>query len=103
MRVRAQRSGIGPAEDVRPRIEGCRTPSGLRSPARRRAGFTLIEMVVMIMIIAILSSVAVPAYHRFRARTQFEATVQKTVSLLAWARAAAIESNADAVVRYDHT
>jgi prepilin-type N-terminal cleavage/methylation domain-containing protein len=76
------------------------TPNTAR---RRRNGFTLIEMVVMIMIIAILSSVAVPAYHRFRMKTRFDESVQKTVSLLAWARAAAIESNADAVVRFDHT
>jgi prepilin-type N-terminal cleavage/methylation domain-containing protein len=72
------------------------------SSSVRPSGFTLVEMIVLIFIIAILSSVAVPAYHRFKAKSVFQATVERTVSLLTWARAAAVESNSDAVLQFDH-
>lgn len=63
--------------------------------------FTLIEMLVLIIIIAVLTSVAVPAYARFHARAKFQQSVQETVSLLAWARDQAIQNGADSVIRFD--
>lgn len=69
--------------------------------SRARHAFTLIEMIVLIIIIAVLSSVAVPRYARFYARVRFDGTVQKVVSFLAWVREMAREQGADMVVQFD--
>lgn len=66
-----------------------------------RRGFTLIEMLVLIIIIAVVSSVAVPAYGRFHARARFDQAVGRIVYVLAWAKDSAIEHGADSVVRFD--
>jgi Tfp pilus assembly protein FimT len=63
--------------------------------------FTLIEMIVLIIIIAVLSSVAVPRYARFQARVRFEGTVQKVVNFLTWAREMAQEQGVEMVVQFD--
>ena len=63
--------------------------------------FTLIEMLVLIIIIAVLCSVAVPAYARFHSKVKFQQAVQETVNVLAWARDQAIQSGADSTVRFD--
>lgn len=72
----------------------------MRSRRSARA-FTLIEIIVLIIIIAVLSSVAVPRYARFYARTKFQQSVQAVVGLLAWAREAAIQTGADNLLRFD--
>lgn len=46
------------------------TGSRALSPARREAGFTLIEMMVVALIIGILIAIALPTYLGFRTRTQ---------------------------------
>lgn len=70
------------------------------TPAGRR-GFTLIEMVVLIIIMAIISGVVVPAYARFHARARFIHTVEETAGLFRWARETAIAQGGAVVVRYD--
>jgi prepilin-type N-terminal cleavage/methylation domain-containing protein len=69
---------------------------------KRGRGFTLIEMIVLIIIMAVLSGVVVPSYMRMLAKSRFQQTVQEVVGLFGWARAAAIESNSEAVLRFDH-
>lgn len=64
-------------------------------------GFTLIEMVVLVVIMAVLSSIAVPTYNHFKARMEFTAAVQGVVQLFAYARDTAIHNDADCSVRYD--
>lgn len=66
-----------------------------------RRGFTLIEMIVLIMIMAVVSSIAVPTYARFHAKAKFDHTVQELVGSFAWARDTAIQTGSDATVRYD--
>lgn len=66
-----------------------------------RRAFTLIELVVLIIIIAAISSVAVPAWSRFSERVEFEKSVRQIVDVFNWARAAAIQSGGQAVVRFD--
>jgi prepilin-type N-terminal cleavage/methylation domain-containing protein len=70
---------------------------------RRRAahGFTLIEMLVVIIIIAVISSVIVPRYYDFAMKARFQASVQNVLSVFADARYKAVQSGADVVVRYD--
>lgn len=65
------------------------------------AGFTLIEMLVLIIIIAVLSSIAVPSYSRFHASMEFKQSVRSVVGLLQYARQTAIQNNADVIVSYD--
>jgi prepilin-type N-terminal cleavage/methylation domain-containing protein len=67
----------------------------------RPRGFTLIEILVVIIIIAVMSSVAVPAYFRFLAHSSFVQSVQQTVSLLGWARNAAVETGTNVSVQFD--
>ena len=58
-------------------------------------------MLVLIIIIAVMSSVVVPASSRFYAKAKFQQNVQNVVGLLSYARSAAIDSNSDAVVKFD--
>lgn len=71
-----------------------------RDPARQ-AGFTLIEMVVLIIIMATASAIIVPAYGRMLAKAQYERTVAAVIGLLAWARTQAAESGAPCTVTFD--
>jgi len=68
---------------------------------RRNRGFTLIELITVIIIIAVISSIAVPSYARFLARAEFDKNVRKTAAMLAFARESAIQAAADAIVRFD--
>lgn len=69
------------------------------SPQAR--GFTLVEMVVLIIIMAVLSAAAVPAYSRLRDRAVFQTRVGAVVTFLQQARAHAIELKAPVEVRFD--
>lgn len=70
-------------------------------PVQNRRGFTLIEMLVLIIIIAVLSSIAVPNYSRFHASMQFKQSVRSVVGLIQYTRQAAIQNNSDATLSYD--
>lgn len=66
-----------------------------------KRGFTLIEMLVVIVIIAIMSSIMVPRYFDFAAKARFQESVQKVLTVFADARHKAIQSGSDCTVRYD--
>lgn len=50
-------------------------------PARRAQGFTLIELMVTVAIVAILAAVALPAYSRYITRSRIP---EATANLAAW-------------------
>jgi type IV pilus assembly protein PilE len=47
-----------------------RAPTRIRNTARHRSGFTLIEVMIVVGIVAILASIAVPAYRDYIRRGQ---------------------------------
>jgi prepilin-type N-terminal cleavage/methylation domain-containing protein len=69
--------------------------------ARLARGFTLIEMIVLIIIIAVITAVAVPAYSRFYAHIKFDGSVQQVMSLLAFARDSAVQASRDSTLQFD--
>jgi prepilin-type N-terminal cleavage/methylation domain-containing protein len=73
----------------------------IKMAGRLRRGFTLIEMLVLIIIIAVLSSIAVPNYSRFHASMKFKQSVRSVVGLLQYTRQSAVQNNADATLGYD--
>lgn len=72
-----------------------------RANRRAGAGFTLIEMLVLIIIMAILAGIAVPAYSRRYARTAFDHAVDETVAMLTDARRIAVDTGGDVLVTVD--
>ena len=68
---------------------------------KRTAGFTLIEMVVVVIIIAVMAGVLVPSYGRFYARAKFDATTRDVQDVFAYAREQAIAKDAPATLTFD--
>lgn len=67
----------------------------------RRAAFTLIELLVVIIIIAITSTVIVPAYARFWDKTRFDFALSSFQDMFAYAREQAILNDTTALLVYD--
>ncbi len=70
-----------------------------RRPTHR--GFTLIELIVIIMIITIMSSIVVPAYARFWAKARFDATVRNVTDVFRQARELAIAHDVTTTVTFN--
>ncbi|MFH0834085.1 MAG: prepilin-type N-terminal cleavage/methylation domain-containing protein [Patescibacteria group bacterium] len=64
----------------------------LRKLIRARKGFTLVELIVVVMILMVITIAAVPGFVASIRRSQFEKTVADVVSLLNQARTQAIAS-----------
>ncbi len=65
---------------------------------RTAAGFTLIEMMVVISIVAILLALAVPAFNALMASSRMESRTQALLSSVQFARSEAIRSNGNVYV-----
>ncbi len=63
-------------------------------------GFTLIEMVVVIIIVAVMTSIVVPAYARFYARASFDGQVRQVQDAFAYAREQALERDATVTLEF---
>jgi Tfp pilus assembly protein FimT len=63
--------------------------------------FTLIEMLVLIIIIAVFAAAVVPSYSRMFARTRFENDVREVRDLFAHARERAIARDTTAQLMFD--
>ncbi len=66
-----------------------------------RRAFTLIELMVVILLIAVMASIVVPAYSRFYAKSQFENTARQVQDIFAFAREQAIVRDTTVTVTYD--
>lgn len=73
-------------------------PRGMK---QARTAFTLIEMLVVVVIMAVFASVAVPQYLRMLARANFDAALANIVAALQTARDLAIRYAADSAVTFD--
>jgi prepilin-type N-terminal cleavage/methylation domain-containing protein len=68
---------------------------------RKNSGFTLMELMTTIAIIAILASVAIPNMIAWLPDYRLRSGAAEMLSALQWARLTAIKENANVVVRFD--
>lgn len=71
------------------------SPAGSRPGA---AGFTLVELLVVLLIMGLMASIAAPYFGRLAPRLEAKATARQVVSLLRSARGVAIRDNREVAV-----
>ena len=73
----------------------------MSAPVPRRAGFTLVEVAVVLAILAVVAAAAAPALTGLRARDATTAAADEVARVLRRARATALEQGAPVVVVID--
>ena len=68
---------------------------------RRRHGFTLFELLIVIALISIMATMAIPNFLRLIQRSKLTGITQETALLVRMARDYAIRYNTEAIVRID--
>lgn len=69
-----------------------------RLPSSRRKGFTLIELIVVIALIAIMTGLAAPGFVRFQRSSELTGAANSLIGAMAAARAEAMRLNRNAYV-----
>lgn len=68
---------------------------------RSRGAFTLIELMVVILIIAVVSAVIVPAYGGFYAKSRFDGEIKRIQDFVAEARARAVAGDTTVTLHFE--
>jgi prepilin-type N-terminal cleavage/methylation domain-containing protein len=75
----------------------------MHSPRSRQAGFTVIEIMVVVAIIAILAALAVPSWRQYQANLRLRASVRTVSNAFSYARAHALATGNRHVVVFSLT
>jgi type IV fimbrial biogenesis protein FimT len=68
---------------------------------RKKSGFTIIELMVIIAIISILATVAIPNFFAWRPKRQLSAAAKDVFSVMQYARSRALKDNASVGLEFD--
>lgn len=74
-----------------------------RTPKSREAGFTLIELVVVMVIITIIAMAALPSYRDFFDRYRLRGAVDEAITVIGNARVEAVKSDRDVAISFGGT
>ena len=75
--------------------------AGPASPVRLPAsGFTLVELLIGILVLAIVSAIALPSFDGFRARQRLKGAAENLYTDLQYARSEAVQRNTRVVVNF---
>lgn len=67
--------------------------------ANRQTGFTMIELMVAVIVIAILAAIATPSFVEYFERSRLRSAVEDTLALLVQARQGAVEADRNVKVK----
>ena len=68
---------------------------------RKKSGFTIIELMVIIAIISILATVAIPNFFAWRPKRQLSAAAKDVFSVMQYARSRALKDNVRVGLEFD--